>query len=200
MKCPYANFDCPYVNTSAMTKDVNCEECDHYDPDGVRLSPGCLSKIGIFIMLLLLSLLVKGQDNIQVTPREKKVLSEPAKVIMLYSSSILLDAAGDALNDSGHKDWGHLCNTGSVGILLVSPFLINYEKKKWGWYIASYVGLRIGMFDYTYNAVRGLPLETIGTTSNWDKGLQALNPPNTRFGRVVFFTFGFFVPINMLKQ
>ena len=124
---------------------------------------------------------------------------KPWKVITFYSSSILLNATGDALNDSGQKEWGHFCNATSVGVLLTTPFLIDYQKKKWGWYIASYVGLRIGLFDYTYNAVRGNSLNYIGGTSTWDKTLKAMNPPNTYLGRAVFLTVGIAIPINELK-
>lgn len=143
-------------------------------------------RILLILLLLFLSLTLSAQKH------------EAWKTVALYSSSILMDAAGDALNDSGHKDWGHVLNATSVGVLVVSPFLIEYQKKKWGWYVASYVGLRIGLFDYTYNAVRGIPINEIGTTSFWDKGLQKLNPPNTYLGRAVFLTVGFAIPFNEL--
>jgi hypothetical protein len=125
--------------------------------------------------------------------------AEAWRTIGIYSSSIILNAVGDGLNDSGQKGWGHLCNATSVGLLLVSPKLMNYEKEKWGWYVASYIGLRIGMFDYTYNMTRQLPVNQIGGTSWWDKGLKALNSPNTYLGRAVFFTIGFAIPFNEFK-
>lgn len=138
-------------------------------------------------------------DQLQ-TPVIKKRLSEPVKVITLYAGSILLDAAGDALNDSQHKDWGHLCNAASVGILLTSPFIIDYEKSKWAWYLTSYIGLRIAIFDYTYNTVRGLPLNYIGNNSNWDYFMRKLNPPDFYLGRSVAFVIGVSIPINELRR
>ena len=57
----------------------------------------------ITILFLFLTLTVNAQKK------------EALKVISLYSGSIILDAVGDGLNDSGHKAWGHLCNAGSVG-------------------------------------------------------------------------------------
>ncbi len=137
-------------------------------------------------------------DQLQ-TPVVKKKLSEPVKVIALYAGSIILDAAGDALKDSNHKEWGHFCNAASVGILLTSPFIIDYKKSKWGWYLTSYIGLRIAIFDYTYNTVRGLPLNYTGTTSTWDSFMSKLNPPDFYLGRSVAFTIGVSIPINELR-
>lgn len=142
----------------------------------------------IIILLLIISFQCFAQKH------------EAWKVISLYSGSILIDAVGDGLNDSGNKAWGHLCNAASVGILLTSPFIINYEKNKYGWYFASYIGLRIGLFDYAYNETRGLGLNYIGGTSIWDKGLRELNPPNTYLARVVFLSVGIAIPINQLKK
>ena len=113
--------------------------------------------------------------------------SQAWKVITLYSGAIILNAVGDGLNDSGEKQWGHFCNAASVGILLTSPFIIDYEKSKWGWYLTSYVGLRIALFDYSYNLSRDLPLNYIGGTSTWDKVLGKMNPPDTYMGQGCIF-------------
>ena len=58
--------------------------------------------------------------------------SEAWKVIGIYSSSIVLNAVGDGLNNSGEKQWGHLCNAASIGLLLTSPFVIDYDKANGG--------------------------------------------------------------------
>jgi hypothetical protein len=139
------------------------------------------------ILLLFLSLNLSAQK------------SESWKTISIYTTSILTGAVGDALNDSGHKDWGHACNATSIGLLLISPKLMNYEKKKWGWYVASYIGLRVAMFDPAYNLTRGLPFDYVGGTSFWDKGIKSLNPPNTYFFRGVYLTFGISIPLNEIK-
>jgi hypothetical protein len=117
----------------------------------------------LILSLLLSSILLLGQDTAR--------LWQPAKVITVYTSSIVLNAVGDGLNDSGSKQWGHFCNAASIGILLTSPFIIDYEKSKWGWYLTSYTSLRIALFDYSYNLTRGLGLNYIGGTSTWDRVL-----------------------------
>ena len=130
----------------------------------------------------------------------KHEIPESVKVIAVYTSSIVLNAIGDGLNDSHNKQLGHFCNAMSIGILLTSPFIINYDKSKWGWYLTSYVALRIATFDYTYNTTRGIPLNYIGGSSTWDKGLKRLNPPDTYMGRVVALTLGIAIPINQLDK
>jgi len=62
---------------------------------------------------------------------------EAWKIVGLYSSSIMLDAVGDGLNDSGHKELGHACNAMSTAILITSPFneicndkIYSYERKR----------------------------------------------------------------------
>jgi hypothetical protein len=144
-------------------------------------------KLKFFILFFLLTFQLSAQK------------AEAWKTVSVYTGSILLNAVGDGLNDSGQKGWGHVCNASSIGLLLISPALMNYQKHKWGWYVASYIGLRIGLFDYTYNITRGLSLEKIGDTSFWDKGLQKMNAPSTIFGRSVFLTFGIAVPFNQLR-
>jgi hypothetical protein len=150
-----------------------------------------MKKILILLLLIVISLGLLGQQ-----PRDHEAL----KVIALYTGSIILEAAGDGLNDSGHKEWGHTLNAVSVGTLLVSPFIINYDKSRWYYYIASYTCLRISLFDPVYNMSRQLPINYIGDSSSWDKVMQKMNPPTGAaiFGRSVFFTVGVFIPINEL--
>jgi hypothetical protein len=132
---------------------------------------------------------------------QKNKIPEPIKVISVYAGSIILQAVGDGLNDEGIKTWGHVCNAASTGIILASPFIIDYEKSKWGWYLASYVTLRVALFDPAYNLSRGLPVTYIGGTSFWDKGLQKLAPPDgLLFARGVSFTVGISIPINELDN
>ncbi len=56
---------------------------------------------------------------------------EPYKVILLYSASIMMNAIGDGLNDSQHNIQGHIWNAASVGTLLLSPAIMNYQRDKW---------------------------------------------------------------------
>ena len=138
---------------------------------------------------ILLILLVSGYLSLQ---------AQPAKVIAVYSGSIILAAAGDALNNSHEKGWGHLCNAASAGLLVVSPFIIKYEKSKWLYYLATYTSLRIAMFDCSYNTTRGLPLNYVGTTSTWDK-VQKKNPVDPIISKSVFLSLGIAIPLYKLN-
>ena len=157
-------------------------------------------KIKLILFLLSLTIAIKAQQPFEIyKPIEEPAFSKPIVIIGVFAAQIGLQAAGDALKDSGHKEWGHTLNAMSVGVLLMSPIYLNIDPSKWVWYLASYVSLRIAIFDYAYNAVRGLPLNYIGGTSLWDKTLQELNPPTTTLGRAVFLTVGISIPINKLK-
>lgn len=130
-------------------------------------------------------------------PFKESRIPESVKVISIYTGSILLNAIGDGLNDSGSKEWGHACNAASIGLLLTSPFIIDYNKSKWGYYLASYTTLRIALFDPAYNLTRGLPVTYIGNTSLWDKGLQKMKPPEGFIaGRGLSLIIGVSIPIK----
>ena len=163
-----------------------------------------MKKLIILILLISYSLFTSGQYVSDCftykKPFKQSKIPESVKVIGVYTGSILLNAIGDGLNDSGDKGWGHACNAASVGLLLSSPFIIDYDKSKWGYYLASYVSLRIALFDPSYNLTRGLPVTYIGNTSTWDKGLQKLSPPDgLMFGRGVSFIVGISIPIKEFK-
>ena len=119
------------------------------------------------------------------------------KVIGIYAASIILNGIGDGLNNSDNKTVGHIFNALSISMLLISPFLMDYDKKKWYWYLATYTFLRIGLFDSTYNLTRKLPLEYVGTTSLTDKfynilGLNSYNIMPISLG------IGIIIPITKL--
>ena len=134
-----------------------------------------------------------------ITYKKNPKSDEAWKIIAVFTGSIILDAVGDGLKDKGEKEWGHVLSAASVGLLISSPFIIEYDKSKWGYYLTSYVGLRIAAFDYTYNATRGLPYNFIGNTSFWDKGLRKLSPPDgLAMGRIVSAIIGISMPINEL--
>jgi len=147
------------------------------------------------ILLLFTYLSVSGQLS-GTNETFFKRFPEPAKVILTYTGAVILNAVGDGLNDNGIKGWGHVSNAASIGVLLASPFILDYDKSKWYYYLITYTALRISFFDYTYNATRGLPLEYIGGTSFWDKGLQKLNPPGTYMFRGVSLIVGISIPIQ----
>lgn len=119
------------------------------------------------------------------------------KLIGIYTASILLNGIGDGLNDSNHKTTGHILNSLSIGLLVSSPFLLDYDKKKWYWYLATYTSLRIGLFDIAYNSTRGLPFGYSGTTSPSDKCYNSMHV-NPTIPRSVFFVLGISIPITKL--
>lgn len=124
--------------------------------------------------------------------------SESVQTLAVFTTSIVLDAVGDGLNDNGQKVAGHFCQAASVGTLLAGTFLIDSEG--WGWKVASYVSLRIAIFDPIYNTTRGLPLGYVGDSSMWDKALRATDSPDSWItaGRSLFFVVGISIPINEL--
>lgn len=138
------------------------------------------------ILFILLSLNVRAE------------IPESIKVIGVYTLSIGLNAVGDALNDNGEKTWGHVSNATSYGLLLAAPFVLDIDKNKWAWYLASYISLRIALFNPIYNSVRGLPIGYYGTSSISDQFMQWTKPPTgiQMFGRSVFFGIGIAIPIN----
>ena len=126
------------------------------------------------------------------------VSAQSWKIPALYSSSIILEGIGDGLYDNGTKQLGKSFQAVSLSLILLSPFIADYNKDKWWAYPISYGFLRVGLFDWTYNTARGLPLTYIGNTTYWDKGMQKLNPPNGfAMGRAVFFTVGFSIPFKL---
>jgi len=146
------------------------------------------------IILLLICSLAQGQ--VSFIDR----IPEPVKVLTLFSASIVLDAVGDGLNDSGQKTLGHSLQAMSTGLLLTSPIFLNMDKDNFWWYLVSYVSLRIGLFDYSYNLSRGLPMSYVGTSSISDKIQQEFNPGvgHLWFPKTIFFTLGIVIPINEL--
>ena len=133
----------------------------------------------LLISLLLTSQILSSQTlDYDFNPvKVKKGIPESVKVIGIIAGSVILEAIGDAQYDAGRKEIGKLYQAASVGILLASPFLLDIDRKKWGWYFASYLSFRVALFDPIYNLTRGLPVGHIGTTSFWDAGMEKFNPP-----------------------
>ncbi|GEM_PF-1581348 len=119
------------------------------------------------------------------------------KIIGLYSASIILNGIGDGLNNSEQKTMGHVFNGLSIGVLLASPFLVNYNKKNWFWYALTYTSLRVGLFDTTYNLTRKLPLDFVGSTSPTDKIYKTVGV-NPAFVKTNFLALGITFPLSFL--
>jgi len=123
------------------------------------------------------------------------------KTIGLYAASITLDAVGDGLMDSGDKEWGHVCNAASTGILVMTPLVVDIRKQDWGWYAATYILMRMAVFDIIYNLTRRLAWNYHGTTSGWDNLWGALNPPGWAegLGRFACFSLAITIPLQNIK-
>lgn len=126
---------------------------------------------------------------------------EPLKVIGIYSGSVILNGIGDGLNDSGQKTWGHICNASSIGLLVSTPIVFdNVTKENWYHYPIVYSCLRFSMFDYSYNMIRGLPFDYIGTTASMDRIFRNAPAGFMRFVKGISFTVGIVAPITNLRK
>jgi len=136
---------------------------------------------------------------VKVNKPEKIIKNEALKTILLYSGSIILNGVGDGLNNNNHKTWGHTCNALSIGTLLVSPFIIHYDKSKWYGYILDYAFLRYSLFDASYNIASGQRYNYIGTTAGTDIIFRKA-PTNFRtFTKGISLIVGIALPINDFK-
>lgn len=149
-----------------------------------------------FLIAIILTTSVNAQNYNPYTKEWK--YKETVKTLAVYGSSIILSAVGDGFNDDGNKIVGHACNALSTGLLVASPFILDVDKSNWGWYAASYISLRIGMFDTSYNITRGLPIGYVGNSSIWDKAVRQTKSPEASImaGRSLFLLVGFTIPIN----
>lgn len=127
---------------------------------------------------------------------DKKRKLEKLKVIGLYSTAVILNAIGDGLNNSNSKTMGHFFNAASIGVLLYSPFFINYDKSKWYWYLLSYTALRVTLFDVTYNITTKRPVNFIGSTAITDKIHKIVDLYSA--SKAVGLVIGLTIPFNLL--
>ena len=141
-------------------------------------------------LLTIILLLVTLAGNAQLNLHNKNAWH----TLEAVATSVVLNASADALRDNGHKDWSHALEAASYVPLLSIPFIDkdngNSFLKNTLITVGMYAGTRVLGYDYTYNAVRGLPLNYMGTTSGWDKTLHDIGrSPIAPLFRTVFFTF-----------
>jgi hypothetical protein len=138
------------------------------DGKGLILFPLDMIFYRLSCIVILLSLFMSANCQLY----NKHPYAEPVKTIGIFSASIILNAAGDALKDSGHKPLGHTLDAASYAALGSSIILLNPNKRNWFTYLATYTLLRIALFDVTYNLTRHLPIDYVGNTCAWDKMRQ----------------------------
>lgn len=126
-----------------------------------------------------------------------KIKLDKWKLIGLYSTAIVLNGIGDGLNNTHSKTMGHIFNAASIGTLLATPFFIDYDKKKWYWYLLTYTSLRVSLFDITYNLTTKQPIGFIGSTAITDKMYKTLSA-SYGVSKILGLAVGFSVPLKLL--
>jgi len=91
-------------------------------------------------------------------------------------SSLIAGSIGDAFDDKIGGKGGHALKALEVGILLMSPFIVNVEPNLLdaAVYGVAYTSLRIALFDVLYNVFRGNSLNYSGTKSWWDRTMKRM--------------------------
>ncbi len=139
----------------------------------------------------------KSLFNFGKNNQEKTAKFDKWKVIGLYSAAIILNGIGDGMNNTNRKTMGHIFNAASIGVLLSSPFFVQYDKKKWYWYLLTYTSLRLALFDATYNVTTKQPIDFIGSTAITDKLYRKVGL-GYDVSKSVGFVVGLTVPLRVL--
>ena len=132
----------------------------------------------------------------------KKSKIDRWKIIGFYSAAIILNGIGDGLNNTHQKTMGHIFNAASIGMLLSTPFFVNYDKSKWYWYLLTYASLRVSLFDMTYNVTTKQPIDFIGSTAITDKIYKIFGTDVSKIGsdvsRSMGIVVGMTIPLRLL--
>ena len=99
------------------------------------------------------------------------------KVAAWNIAASTIGAVGDAIRDDGNN-WGWALNGVEAGMYVGGKWMHDIQGvREYTAYIASIAFIRAGTFDITYNLLRGLPWDQVGTVKLWDKAWRELNPP-----------------------
>ena len=118
-------------------------------------------------------------------------LQTPWKITIIAISATTMEALGDALYDQGKNFnpkednfnstqrimMGKAFQAASLGTHFLYIPVMKNSNTSWLWVPVVEAFWRFIIFDAAYNLFRGLPIGYIGTTSYWDKGMQAFSPP-----------------------
>lgn len=108
--------------------------------------------------------------------------------LMVFGSALILGSGGDALADKKNSRLGFIMQASEIGILVMSPFIINPAYTSvWDIlaYGASYLCLRAATFDPLYNIFYGHPINYTGTVKWWDRQMAKVPPFGRWTGRIV---------------
>ncbi len=126
-------------------------------------------------------------------------------VLGVFVFSIACHTIGDGLYDEGkaignqnYMIAGKAINAAGFTSLLALPFIKKFDKNQIFSYFIGYGCMRVAMFDPIYNGTRNLPINYIGNSSLWDKGLQKFDPSSgLLFARAVFLTAGVSITLRL---
>ncbi len=136
--------------------------------------------------------------RLNYTPEFQKKDNSNIWVLGVFVFSITCDAIGDGLYDDGQKVAGKMVNAAGFTSLLALPFIKKFDKNQEFSYFIGYGCMRVAMFDPIYNETKSLPVNYIGKTSLWDKGLQEFDPSGgLLFMRAVFLTAGVSITLRL---
>src|SRR6056297_1563774 len=108
----------------------------------------------------------------------------------LFTLAITTDAIGDALYDEGNKGLGHAFDAASVGTHIYMLFDDNTKFNSFRELAIGtvlYTGISFAIFNLTYNLVRGLPWNYVGTTDYFDNTFRQFN--EMAFPKIIVLTF-----------
>ena len=91
--------------------------------------------------------------------------------LSVFIASLIAGSTGDALDDKLDSRFGHALKATEIGILVMSPFIVNVDPNFWDIlvYGGAYTALRIALFDVLYNVFHGNPINYSGKKSWWDR-------------------------------
>jgi len=92
---------------------------------------------------------------------------------------------------------GHVFNGSIDRDFIGNPFFIDYDKKKWYWYLLTYTSLRVSLFDITYNLTTKQPIGFVGSTAISDKIYKSLSS-SYGVSKILGLAVGISIPLKLL--
>jgi len=115
----------------------------------------------LLISLFLTSQILSSQTNYELT--RKQHFWNEAKIAGIMIGEVTLSAISDGLYDNGYKLESKIIELVAKGLLAYGVREIIIQQGNFGRALVKYVGFRVSLYDFSYNATRGLPLGYIGT-------------------------------------
>lgn len=107
-------------------------------------------------------------------------------LILYLIACISAGSIGDALNDTGKKNAGHLLEAAEMALALLGATIFGVTTETLIAYLSVYIGLRIALFDILYNVAAKRPILSMGTSNIWDRFFSKYPPVGVMFMRVIF--------------